>query len=161
MMNDTTTQKPAQPSDGWNRWERKNCDPRFLPMKGSLARFTLAALPPVGSCIYLLFVVTDQMVYGVLRQSGLFQVIGIKTSTSLYWELILFVNDIPRPMETIWSYFQDSCIHAGGSLLLLVTGNGMYKPLGNKRAMLYSADDYNENYGGNRAIYGSCSVPQL
>jgi hypothetical protein len=85
-MNDTTTQKPAQPSDGWNRWERKNCDPRFLPMKGSLARFTLAALPPVGSCIYLLFVVTDQD--GVWRSPTIRSLSGIDWDQDLnvaYW----------------------------------------------------------------------------
>ena len=39
----------------------------------------------------------------------------------------------------------------------------MYNRWATEDAMLYSADDYNENYGGNRAIYdfGSCSVPQL
>ena len=42
----------------------------------------------------------------------------------------LFVNDIPRLLESISQGFiyQNSCLHAGGSLSdLWVTGNGMYK----------------------------------
>jgi hypothetical protein len=132
-------------------------------------RHVIALVSSAGILYLLLFVVmASGMVYGVLRQSGLFS--GIDWDQDLNVAFIgnsyLFVNDIPRLMETISDghIFQDSCIHAGGSLsALLVTGNGMYNRWATDEAILYSADDYNENYGGNRAIYdfGSCSVPQL
>jgi hypothetical protein len=132
-------------------------------------RHTWALLKSTGILYLILFVImASGMVYGVLRRSGLFT--GIDWDQDLNVAFIgnsyLFVNDIPRLMETISDghIFQDSCIHAGGSLsALLVTGNGMYNRWATDDAMLYSADDYNEDYGGNRAIYdfGSCSVPQL
>lgn len=108
------------------------------------------------------------MVYGVLRRAGLLT--GIDWDQELNVAFVgssyLFVNDIPRLMEAVSEghIMQDSCLHAGGSLAaLLVTGNGMYGRWSTDEAMIYSDEDYNEDYGGYSAIYdfGSCSVGQL
>jgi hypothetical protein len=106
------------------------------------------------------------MVYGVLRQSGLFS--GIDWDQDLNVAFIgnsyLFVNDIPRLMETISMVIFSRLVHPCWwiSSLFLVTGNGMYNRWATNDAMLYSADDYNENYGGiGRSTTLACSVPQL
>ena len=176
MMDDpnnfATPKKAAQPGSilpgSAGRQEIATKIPSDEGVAGAI-RHVIALVSSAGILYLLLFVVmASGMVYGVLRQSGLFS--GIDWDQDLNVAFIgnsyLFVNDIPRLMETISDghIFQDSCIHAGGSLsALLVTGNGMYNRWATNEAMLYSADDYNENYGGNRAIYdfGSCSVPQL
>jgi hypothetical protein len=156
MMADPPTPKePAKPG-------------LYLP--GTAARFLLGT---AGREEIATKIPSDEGVAGAIRHvialvSSVFS--GIDWDQDLNVAFIgnsyLFVNDIPRLMETISDghIFQDSCIHAGGSLsALLVTGNGMYNRWATDEAILYSADDYNENYGGNRAIYdfGSCSVPQL
>jgi hypothetical protein len=107
------------------------------------------------------------MVYGVLRRAGLFT--GIKWDQEYNVAFIgnsyLFVNDIPRLMEAVSEghIYQDSCIHAGGSLsAILATGNGMYNRWATDEAIIYSEEDYTA-YGGYRAVYdyGSCSIAQL
>jgi hypothetical protein len=173
MMDDPMTPvKAAQPGSFLpgtaGREEIESKIPSDEGIAGAI-RHIIALVSSAGILYFILFVVmASGMVYGVLRQTGIFT--GINWDQDLNVAFIgnsyLFVNDIPRLMETISDghIYQDSCIHAGGSLsALLVTGNGMYNRWATEDAMLYSADDYNENYGGNRAIYdfGSCSVPQL
>jgi hypothetical protein len=68
----------------------------------------------------------------------------------------LFVNDIPRPLlETIsvviFFKTRASMLVDLFLSLLFATGNGMYNRWATND-MLYSADDYNENYGGNQDL---------
>jgi hypothetical protein len=91
-----------------------------------------------------------------LRQSGLFQVlIGIKTSTSLYWNSYLFVNDIPRLMETI---SHGHIFKTRASMLVdLFSSFGDRKryvqPLGNKRGHAIFGRRLQRELWWNRAIY--------
>ena len=77
----------------------------------------------------------------------------------------IFVNDLPRLMESLsnGNIFQDSCLHAGGSMLKIIrTGNGMYNRWTTEAALKDDVTWYNMN-GQETPIYdyGACSVPQL
>jgi len=76
----------------------------------------------------------------------------------------LFINDIPRIMESISEnhIHQESVIHSSGGSLgnLLLTGNGMYPLWKTEDAVI---DSYTNSYGKNVTIYdyGLCSVAQI
>jgi hypothetical protein len=77
----------------------------------------------------------------------------------------IFLNDLPRLVETMSQghMFQDSCLHAGGSMLKIVrTGNGMYNRWTTENALIESVE-WNDNNGNRVSLYdyGACSVPQL
>jgi hypothetical protein len=77
----------------------------------------------------------------------------------------LFLNDLPRLVETMSQghMFQDSCLHAGGSMLKIVrTGNGMYNRWTTENALMESVE-WNDERGNQVSLYdyGACSVPQL
>jgi hypothetical protein len=143
-----------------------------IPSQEGLTRAIRGAILVVTSAPILygitFFVMASGMLYGVLRRTDLFNNIDWDQNLNVAFigESYFFVNDIPRLMEAISDghIYQDSCIHAGGSLsALLATGNGMYNRWATDEAMLYSANENYKTYGGDQPIYdfGSCSIPQL
>jgi hypothetical protein len=76
----------------------------------------------------------------------------------------VFVNDLPRLMETISDgrITQDSCLHGSGSISrILNTGNGMYNRWSTEDALI--EEEYVDKYGATQTLYdyGACSVTQL
>lgn len=76
-----------------------------------------------------------------------------------------YVNDLPRLFEQVTGkhIFQDSCLHASGSILnILKTGNGMYYKWQTQNAMVGGVE---YTTSSNDVVYlydyGACSVPQL
>ena len=89
----------------------------------------------------------------------------VKVNVAFVGNSNIFVNDLPRLLEAFGkgNIFQDSCLHAGGSMLKIVrTGNGMYGRWSTDNALLSDVNYFDEN--GDRVPiydYGACSVPQL
>lgn len=80
-----------------------------------------------------------------------------------------FVNDVPRLLEAVSQghVYQNSCLHAGGSLSdLWITGNGMYSLWQTDEAILEymttaTDDDASESIVATTYDYGLCTVAQV
>lgn len=110
------------------------------------------------------------MVYGVSDKLKAFHYIQhadvvMDLQVAFLGNAYLFVNDVPRLLEAISEghVYQNSCLHAGGSLSdLWITGNGMYTLWHTDEATLtYSTgdDEYSESLS--TYDYGLCSVTQI
>jgi len=104
------------------------------------------------------------LAYGAFEEYDLFNQIDWDEQLNVAFagSSYLFVNDVPRLLETIadGQVIQDSCLHAGGSLAaLLMTGNGMYKRWQTNSAIITTDNGYN----GYSVTYdfGACTVHQM
>ena len=116
-----------------------------------------------GVTFVVLAILSLFTVFGV--SSGARSIFDRQVNVAFIGNSNIFVNDLPRLMESLsnGNIFQDSCLHAGGSMLKIIrTGNGMYNRWTTDAAKKDDVTWYDVN-GEETEIYdyGACSVPQL
>lgn len=120
----------------------------------------ISALPPTIKYTLAVVVAAGLVIMGFVAASGNSIPITRDLNVAFVGNSYIYVNDLPRMMEVMSDghIFQDSCLHAQGSILnLLRTGNGMYNRWETETAMM---DEQDED-GDALYDYGACSVPQL
>lgn len=141
-----------------------------IPASDSLyAKFQTICVRSGMIYAFIVVLTAASMVYGVSdklahTQHRFAEVLDLQVA--FLGNAYFFVNDIPRLLEAVSQghVYQNSCLHAGGSLSdLWITGNGMYSLWQTDEAVLeyLTTDD-----GGGESVaatydYGLCSVTQI
>jgi hypothetical protein len=127
-------------------------------LAGLLASF--AAIPATVKLALAASALAGVVAWGLLTGGNSIP-IGRNVNVAFIGNSYMYVNDLPRMMETMSEghIFQDSCLHGQGSILnLLRTGNGMFYKWATDAAVI---DDEVDEDGESLYDFGACSVPQL
>jgi hypothetical protein len=110
------------------------------------------ALIVMFTALCMLYGLSDQLSYNMNRHRHHKSREMTNIQVAFIGNAYFFVNDIPRLLESISQgyIYQNSCLHAGGSLSdLWVTGNGMYKLWQTEEATIEYAISTNRNNNKN------------
>jgi hypothetical protein len=153
-------EKALYPNDQPEKLMKEKIKLNDLSLLSKIGLFVCSSAVAYG---IVFFVMAAGLTYGAVKEYS--------EANSINWDeqlkvafagsAYLFINDIPRLMETIsgGQIIQDSCLHTGGSLAALVmTGNGMYYRWQTSEALL---SDNTTSSSASLYDYGACSLHSL